>query len=196
MQRISDDEQRRLCVEIFELTGHKVDVDDPLIAAAFFYSARLRATSEENRQAADAMLSEVEQRFARTADQALGRIEAGFKRTLAAVTSEVRDAALSSQRVAPQIALPSDRHQSTTASRRTSESATKAALLSPPAAAGIALTIAGTAFVVGMLWAPAPAETKTQKVGQATLSIYSSLDESTKQKLNDELKKNERTAPR
>src|SRR5476649_1432988 len=41
---IDIDEQKRLVVEIFEITGCKVDADDPVIVAALFYSEKLRTS--------------------------------------------------------------------------------------------------------------------------------------------------------
>jgi hypothetical protein len=41
------EERKRLTVEIFELTGKKVEPEDPIVTAAFFYSAKLRQAAKE-----------------------------------------------------------------------------------------------------------------------------------------------------
>lgn len=40
-------EKRKLTAEIFEITGQKVSEDDPIVTAAFFYSAMLRDAAKE-----------------------------------------------------------------------------------------------------------------------------------------------------
>jgi hypothetical protein len=189
---ISEDEKRRLSVEIFELTGHKVDADDPLIAAAFFYSVLLRRAGDDHRQAIDEILRTAEKRLISVADVTTGKVQAEFKLTLAAVTSELRDASLASRRAAG-IEGGLNERPAAAALQRQTDAVVKVGYMNVRALVGSALLIAIAAFVSGALWAPAFRGDTSQPITPALKSGYSGIADMTKQKSNDELKRHERT---
>jgi len=147
---VTDAEKQKLCVEIFALTGHKVDVDDPLVVAALFYSARLRAAGEQNKVAVNSMLSEVEVRLQGMVDAAVERMETSAKRNALAVVSELRDGLLLEKR---QEAL------ALTSSKAAAVDNTKPVVdvnetpgRSVRTTVGAFFFIAATAFLAGTLW--------------------------------------------
>lgn len=84
---ISDDEKNALLVEIFELTGQKVGPDDPLVAAALFYTERLRLVSNEHQAAVQAL-----------AQQVTGDFTAAVERSVAALATAASSERLAAQR--------------------------------------------------------------------------------------------------
>lgn len=49
----SAEERRRIAVDIFDITGQKVDLDDPVVTAALFYSAKMQQGANEIRKATE-----------------------------------------------------------------------------------------------------------------------------------------------
>jgi hypothetical protein len=198
MSRITEDEKKRLCVEIFELTGHKVDADDPLIAAALFYSATMRAVAIQNQQAVDTMLGGVEARLHTCMQAAIDRIEGSCKRSIAMVVSELRDGAIANLRSELHSTQPNQVHSPIL--RTPLQPVTGApARRSKRTEIGFVGLIAICAFVSGILWGRpghSAVDLRALKLGQALLTIFPSLDDVTKQKLTEELKKNERSTSR
>lgn len=57
---IDSEEQRRICVEVFEQTGYKIDHDDPVVVAGLFYSGRLKAAIEKHEKMVTALVQRME----------------------------------------------------------------------------------------------------------------------------------------
>jgi hypothetical protein len=146
---VTDAEKQNLCVEIFALTGHKVDVDDPLVVAALFYTTRLRTAGEQNKAAVNAMLSEVEGRLQEIVNAAVERMEASAKRNSLAVVSELRDRLLEKQQDA-RASVPSKTAcvPDAKAAPAEPESPGRAIRIT----VGAFLFIAAAAFLAGTLW--------------------------------------------
>jgi hypothetical protein len=60
---ISESDKQEMVVEIFSLTGLKLDVDDPVTLAALFYCEKLRMATAEHQMASDTMLKKWEARI-------------------------------------------------------------------------------------------------------------------------------------
>lgn len=80
---IDIDEQKRLVVEIFEITGCKVDADDPVIVAALFYSEKLRTSLQSHQKLVERNQAESQQELAKfhtaTLDQFQKAIDAAVR---------------------------------------------------------------------------------------------------------------------
>lgn len=57
---IDSEEQRRICVEVFEQTGYKIDDDDPVVVAGLFYSSRLKVAIERHEKVATTLVQRME----------------------------------------------------------------------------------------------------------------------------------------
>lgn len=97
---VSESEKQELVVEIFSLTGFKLDVDDPVTLAALFYSEKLRMATAQHQAATDAMLEKWEARISVDVEQAVQRLAAAAtierandKRDYAAMIKQSRLAA-------------------------------------------------------------------------------------------------------
>lgn len=71
---LSDDDKHEILVEIFELTGQKVGPDDPLVAAALFYTECLRRVSREHQAAVEALALKVAEDFAKAIDRSVASL--------------------------------------------------------------------------------------------------------------------------
>ena len=71
--------QKSLAVEIFELSGYKVDADDPVIIAALFYSERLKALHLQHQKLLVAMFAEQRAQMTADIEVATKHIEAAAK---------------------------------------------------------------------------------------------------------------------
>lgn len=159
MPPVSDEAKNRLCVNVFELTGCKLDVDDPVVVAAFFFSEQMRAVGAANLKATDELLLESEQRFARRTQVVAEKLEALFVKHLAAARMEMRDVAVSSLTQAIPVVradlekLVQQASQSSPNSyRKQSPRSSSRAML------GCGLLIAAASFVAGTLWTRSPTE--------------------------------------
>lgn len=71
---LSNDDKQKILVEIFELTGQKVGPDDPLVAAALFYTECLRRVSREHHAAVEALALKVAEDFAKSIDRSVASL--------------------------------------------------------------------------------------------------------------------------
>lgn len=69
-----DDDKNKILVEIFELTGQKVGPDDPLVAAALFYSACLRRVSFEHQAEVKALAIQLKQDFSQAIESSVASL--------------------------------------------------------------------------------------------------------------------------
>jgi hypothetical protein len=60
------EELKRICTDVFEATGYKLDETDPATVAALFYSRSLRAASQEVAQSMDGFWLDVQVRLQRS----------------------------------------------------------------------------------------------------------------------------------
>ncbi|MBY0242379.1 MAG: hypothetical protein K2X55_24000 [Burkholderiaceae bacterium] len=165
MPPVSVEEKQRLCENVFELTGCKLDIDDPVVVAAFFFSKQMRSVAAENLKATDDLLLESEQRFDRRTQLASARLEALFVKHLASVRVEMRDVAVS----ALTHAMPTVRtnlEELVKQANRSSEGVISkhGHRVSSRAMLGSGLLIAAASFFAGYLWSQAPLEQLTTRI--------------------------------
>lgn len=75
---IPEEEIRRLCLDIYRLTGKKVDMDDPIIIAALFFSSLMT----EKRAELEAMSKKEQTDLPRLLDEAFRRNQKALEHTI------------------------------------------------------------------------------------------------------------------
>lgn len=85
-----DAEKHKLTVEIFELTGQKVSVDDPIVTAAFFYSGKMRQAAAECDSASKMAHQRITRATAEVSDAGIAKLKTDFYRISREVLEQVR----------------------------------------------------------------------------------------------------------
>lgn len=75
---IPEEEIRRLCLDIYRLTGKKVDMDDPIIIAALFFSSLMT----EKRAELEAMSKKEQKDLPRLLDEAFQRNQKALEHSI------------------------------------------------------------------------------------------------------------------
>lgn len=193
MLPISDGEKRRLCVEIFELTGQKVDAEDPIIVAALFYSEKLRRVSLDHQLAINSVLLQAEEALENTAQAAVKLVEQASRRS--ADSAKVEVTTLAKKAIAdelPGLRLSMERLVKSMIEKLSNGRHSSAPTLSAGMLTGCAALIAAAGVAAGVLWANptkvvSADDAKALAIGRATLAIYSSLDAPARERLTTDI---------
>lgn len=181
------DERHKLCVEIFEKTGYKVDVEDPIIAVAMFHSKILREAADYNTQVSARAAAALEEKFSKIAQSTIEKLISSQRRASIELMNEFRDRVFQ---------LPKQAQIPDTKVERPSPSQSKWTVWSRGKAVAGCLLLIATSFATGVLWAHPNlnnAELKIMGWGRAAIAVFPLLDETSKKKLSDQLKKDDKT---
>lgn len=88
------EELKRICTDVFEATGYKLDETDPATIAALFYSRSLREASQEVAQSMDGFWLDVQVRLQKSFQAASGDLKKSCDEHVRTAIGEVLQAGL------------------------------------------------------------------------------------------------------
>jgi hypothetical protein len=196
---ISEEEKRNLLVEIFDITGQKLDAEDPAVVAAFFYSTKLRQALDQNRLSCEAIVINT----TKTLNQAVNTSIAALENSAKAHRNEserIYARMLDQARLAARSEVPaikrelSEYAKSTFAKLFSGDKANPKVSLFAFVVTSILMIFMGVA--IGATWFQSGAQltreqSKSMSMGRAISKVIPLLDQSTREKLTALLQNNE-----
>ena len=201
---ISEEEMRKLLVDIFDLTGERVGLDDPVTVAALFHSERFKAVTREYEERIEVLFQSFENRVDTALAQgveSLGRAASEERRqTNAQYRQMIEHARQAANGEVPAI-------------KRELEKFARSVFRGPDGIRkvhgytgltglgllGSALVIGAAGFFAGALWIGpisklSPADAKNLEMGRAIANVIPTLDPPTKERLERFVEENSKRA--